>query len=314
MGTGATTATRPVDDRLPLRPRWPTDMSANGLDDAIYAASKELRGRGAPEPDVLFLMATGVDLLGTSYEVTWRLPLESVAGAPRCWRGLTLLAAETRTTCFWFLEDAPGDPQTGNAPAQDELPWARGFPCWLAACSGATVCVHTSAGYALPADDGVVRAGGLALVRDHINLSGGTPLFGLGESRLGPIFPDQTRVHHEGLRLLALRHGERLGIPLSEGVAACTAGPSIATRAERAFYARAGAHIAVQGLAAPLLAAAHAGLSCLALVAVIDADGETALESQLAAADSLAPALQDLLFALGPELGALARELREDPL
>ncbi len=285
-------------------------MTSNVLDDSIYAASKELEGRGAPAPDVLFLLGTGVGLLPSSFDASWRLPLERVAGVPPIWRSSHLLAAESGGMSFWFIEDAPGEnPRGGGHPAEE--PWARAFPVWLAACSGATVCVLTAAGSALPDESGATAEGKLALIRDHINFSGTTPLRGLGESRLGPLFPDQTQVHDAALRGAGLAHAERLGLPVVEGVVACTTGPALETPAERTFYARAGASVAVQDLAGPLIAMSHAGLACLAIVAVLDSGEDVDVAAMVAGADRLAPALDELLNVLTPHLADRALALRE---
>jgi len=289
-------------------------MSPTALDESVYPASKELRGRGAPDPDVLLLMATGVGLLPSSFHAQWQLPLESVAGVPRAWRGLTLSAAESNGATFWFLDDAPGEADFpgGETTAPGPEPWMRAFPAWLAACSGATLCVHTSAGTRLGPTAAEDR-GRIGLVRDHINLSGRTPLAGLGESRLGPLFPDQSRLHHPGLRRLALQHAERLGLRPLEGVAACTAGPALETPAERAYYHRAGADFAVQGLADPLIALAHSSLSCLSLVALIGAgDDAPDVAGIVESATEVAPALEDLLRELAPDLAKVAFEEREE--
>ncbi|MBI5362737.1 MAG: purine-nucleoside phosphorylase, partial [Planctomycetes bacterium] len=62
-------------------------------------------------------------------------------------------------------------------------------------------------------------------------------------------------------------------MPLGEGIAACAPFRALETPAERRYWSRAGADVAVQGLATPQHAAAHSGLSVLALVAVTDAGG-----------------------------------------
>ncbi len=293
-------------------------MTHPSLDESVYSASKELRGRGAPDPDVLFLMATGVGLLPSSFELTWKLPLANIAGIPHAWRGQELIAAERKDATYWFLEDSPGEsgfPSTGGA-SLIEAPWVRAFPAWLAACSGASLCVHTSAG-SLLGQHGNAGALQLGLVSDHINLSGRTPLYGLGDSRVGPIFPDQSRIHHGGLRKSASAMAKKLGIGVIEGVVACTAGPAMETPAEQSFYARIGADFAVQNLAAPLIAMSHAGLACLAVVALLDhSESSDSSPSEvrgiLERAESLAPAMEELLVALTPELCKLSFELREE--
>jgi hypothetical protein len=285
-------------------------MSLSTLDECVFTASKELHGRGAPDPEVLFLMATGLGLLPTAYQSSWQMPLEKIAGVPRAWRNKTLFAAERKDATFWFLEDAPGEesfPSSSASDREDEA-WVRAFPTWLAACSGATICVHTSAGTTV----GETARPGLGLVSDHINLSGRSPLHGLGESRLGPLFPDQSQIHHPGLRKLALKHGRRLGINVQEGVVACTSGPTIETTAERLFYGRAGADFAVQGLSDALISMSHAGLACLSVVGLIDGDNTGDVGDIVESAEALAPSLEELLGALGHDLATAAFEMREE--
>jgi len=153
------------------------------------------------------------------------------------------------------------------------------------------------------------------LVRDHINFSGKTPLVGLGESRLGPLFPDTARLHHEGLRAGALKLARKLGVPLVEAIAACTPGPALDTPAEREWWSRAGADVAVQNIATPYLACAHAGLALLSVVAVTDSgEGMENMAGIVQQADKLAPALEELLQSLAPELkDAAASAGADDP-
>jgi purine-nucleoside phosphorylase len=209
------------------------------------------------------------------------------------------------------MEDAPGPPEHGSHQPFGEEPWVRGYPCWLAAAAGAPVCVHASAGLALArARHKPIAEGSLALVSDHINMSGRTPLIGLGDSKLGPLFPDQSRLHLESLRKTALKRAKKLGVPAVEAVAACTSGPAVETPAERAFWAKAGADVAVQGLAVPMLACAHAGLAVLAVVCVTDGgEGIADVGAIVRRADAMAPALEDLVVALAPDLMMAANEL-----
>lgn len=284
------------------------------LDAAVAAARADLKKRGIPAPDVFFFLGTGVGMLPTALKSPLRLPLGKLAGVPDAWKDVMLHAGQLGSMSVWLIEDAPGAQEHGISETPGEPAWTRGFPCWLAKQAGARVCVHTSAGQALgEAQSGAPVAGSLALVSDHINLSGRTPLFALGSSTLGPLFPDQTTLHHAGLRHAALRRGKKLGVPIVEAIACCAPAPAIETPAERLFWARAGAQVAAQGLATPLLACAHAGLAVLAVVAVTDSGaGLQRVGDLVAQADKLAPAIEELLTSLAPDLAKVATELADE--
>jgi purine-nucleoside phosphorylase len=278
-------------------------MQPSALDQAVFPAAGELERRGAVAPQALFLLGTGVGLLASRMERELRHPLEKLPTTPGPWRSALLHTGQFHGLSVWMLEDSPADLE----PA--DLPWAEAFPVWLAAAAGAAALIHVSAGTALVGGEReALPLGSLAVIRDHINLSGRTPLVGLGETRLGPIFPDQSRVHDARLRERALAAAVKLGLSAHEAIAACTLAPSLDTPAERRFFALAGADVAVQGLATPLLAAAHAGLGTLAIVALTDRGSEPVDMSRTATlASALAPALDDWLWALAE---AVQEEMR----
>lgn len=288
-------------------------MSAALIDSAVDPAAEALAELDFPRPAALLLLGTGLGTLPGSLELLEHLPLAELPGVPRAWAHLELCAGRTGRQVLWLLADAPGEPELGGSPATSEPAWVAGFPCWLAAACGATLLVHTAAGSALelPAAQGPpIEPGCLALISDHVNLSGRTPLIGMGESRLGPLFPDVSRLHCVELRQRALAIGAERGLKVVEAIAACTLGPTLDTPAERAWLARTGCQIAVQGLANPLIAAAHAGLAALCVVAVTDrGEGRLDMRAILDRSEQLAPALEELIEVLFPDLGALAQSL-----
>lgn len=268
------------------------------LDDAVFPARAALRERGALAPVALFSAATGLGLLTGRLSRAGRLPLEGVEGVPEAWRGALLHWGELHGLPVWLLEDEP-EPCLDL----DRRPWTRAFPVWLAAAAGASALVQTSAACALSQ----LELGTLALASDHLHLGGPSPLTGLGDSRLGPMFPDQSRLHDPHLRADALEQCARLGLHGCEAVFACTASPALETPAEQAWYRAAGADVSVQGLAPTLLAAAHAGLGTLAVgVVVARAGARLDIAGIAAAARRLAPALDDLLSDLAAAAGARA--------
>lgn len=225
------------------------------------------------------------------------MPLARIDGMPRPWREGVLAWGDFHGLAVWMLDDAPLEPEDGE-PA-----WLRSFPVWLAAASGASALLHASAGIALVRDGKSLPVGSLAFAADHLNLSGSSPLVGIGESQLGPMFPDQTRVHDPHLRRAALAAAERLGVAANEAVVACTSGPTLDTPAERRFYARAGADVAVQDLAGPLIAAAHAGLGTLATIVVVAEERDDVDVARIASlCQAVAPALDDLFWQLAADV------------
>jgi purine-nucleoside phosphorylase len=275
------------------------------LDECVERARASLAQRGAARPSALFLLGTGAGALPGRLARAGRVPLSKLDGAPRVWGDVLVHWGELDGLGVWLLEDAALEPESAE-PA-----WTAAFPVWLAAAAGASTLVLTSAGAALDGDE-APPLGALALVRDHLNLSGGSPLAGLRESRLGPLFPDQTQLHDAALRRAALARCKSLGLEAREVVAACTLGPSLETPAERAFFARAGAQVSAQRLATPLIAAAHAGLGALAIVVVTHAGAGAVDVGRIAAASrALAPALDDLLAALAADVQRAARAALE---
>ena len=169
----------------------------------------------------------------------------------------------------WILEDAPGPPDRGALPAEDEPTWVRGFPCWLGAAAGASVLVHTSAGSSLV---DAIPASSLAVVSDHLNLSGRTPLLGpLRVEARARSSPTSCVFHHAALRARAIAIGARARARAARGRSRPPRPDRRSRRPPSAASSRAPAReVAVQGLESPLLAAAHAGLAVLAIVCVTD--------------------------------------------
>jgi purine-nucleoside phosphorylase len=212
------------------------------LDDVVFPLRERLRGVGVADPDVLLFLGTGVGFLPSRLDQAMELELGELLPDGEPWSAQVLRTGVLAGAQVWCVEDVSGDP----AGFEVEEPWMRALPVWLAASAGCSVAVHTSAASALsPA----APRRGLAVVSDHLNVSGASPLLGLGESKLGPLFPDLSRLYHEGLRGAAAQRAAALGIELPEVVAACTLGPALETAAERRMLATLGADVAVPDLA-----------------------------------------------------------------
>lgn len=274
-----------------------------GLDATVESLAAQLEDRRVPAPSTLLMLSTGVGLLPERTTGTVQVAFDDLRGVPAPWDGATLTAGDLGPLAVWIVDDLSGDALDDGGP-----PWRRALPIWLAAVAGAETLVHVTAGVAL-GTGAAPRAEGLGLAADHINLSGRTPLTGLGTTTLGPLFPDQSTLHDGVLRHRALELASENGITAAEVVVACTTGPSLDTAAECRFYARAGADVAVQGAAWPYVAAAHAGLSTLGVVALCASVEERLdLRRILERAEKAAPAIEELIVKLAPTLASFADE------
>jgi purine-nucleoside phosphorylase len=189
---------------------------------------------------------------------------------------------------------------------QGYTPHQAVFPVRLAAQLGARVLILTNASGGLRPE---LRSGELALVRDHLNLTGMNPLCGELPPDWGPRFPDLSAAYDPRLARLARRLAAEQGIELGEAVYAGLLGPSYETPAEVRMLRGMGADLAGMSTVLEVIAARHMGVACLALSLVANAAAGLAAaplthEEVLAGAAAGAQKLRGLLRALleSPEL------------
>ena len=99
------------------------------------------------------------------------------------------------------------------------------------------------------------------LIRDHVNLTGRTPLLGPNDDRLGPRFPDMSTAYSPRLRDLA----RSVDPELEEAVYGGFLGPTYETPAEVRMAATLGAELVGMSTVLETIAAVHAGAEVLAV-------------------------------------------------
>lgn len=110
-----------------------------------------------------------------------------------------------------------------------------------------------------------MEPGDLVLISDHLNLTARNPLAGPNDERLGPRFPDMSRVYGQELRDLARVCGDETGVALAEGVYAWFLGPSYETPAEVQMAKRMGADLVGMSTVPEAIAARHMGAEVLGM-------------------------------------------------
>ncbi len=167
--------------------------------------------------------------------------------------------------------------------------------------AGARVVVLTNAAGGI---DPALRPGQVVLIRDHLNLTGKSPLSGPNPpARYGPRFVDLTDLYASNLRLLAGSVDPSLG----EGIYAALPGPHYETPAEVAMLRLAGADLVGMSTALEAIAVRHLGASVLGLSLVTNLAAGISPEplshsEVVAAAETAAPRLGELLARLVPRL------------
>jgi purine-nucleoside phosphorylase len=146
--------------------------------------------------------------------------------------------------------------------------WQVAFPVYLAHKMGAsTLLVTNAAGGINPA----FKPGTIMLIRDHINLTGTSPLIGPNAPDLGPRFPSMRDAYDPELRDLALRTAAAAGIPVAEGVYVAMIGPQYETDAELRMLERIGADAVGMSTVPEVIAARHAGMRVLGISVIANA-------------------------------------------
>lgn len=112
--------------------------------------------------------------------------------------------------------------------------------------------------------------GDLAVITDHINFMGISPLIGPNDAKLGPRFPDMIEPYSKRLIEVADKIAKEQGITLRKGVYIGVTGPNLETRAEYRFMRMIGADLVGMSTVPEVIVGVHAGLEILALSIVTD--------------------------------------------
>jgi purine-nucleoside phosphorylase len=109
------------------------------------------------------------------------------------------------------------------------------------------------------------QPGSLMVIRDHINLTGITPLRGPVLPGWGPRFPDQSQLYSHELSTVLRQAGADVGTVLTEGIYVYSTGPGFETPAEIRAYAGLGADAVGMSTVHEVVAANAIGMKIAAL-------------------------------------------------
>jgi len=168
---------------------------------------------------------------------------------------------------------------------------------------GARIAVLTNAAGGL---DPTFGPGTLMVMRDHINLTGRSPLMGPNADELGQRFPDLTDAWSPRLRERLRAAAAAEDVPLAEGIYVGLTGPAFETPAEVRMLASLGGHAVGMSTVLECIAARWVGLEVCGVSLVTNAGagytGEPLTHEEVLASGLIA----------GPRLARVLRRFIED--
>ena len=267
------------------------------MKDNLDRAAAAVRALTDMSPVVGVVLGSGLGAFADALEDAVEIPYDDIPGWPQA----TALG-HAGTLVVGSFGGVPVAVMRGRAHLYEGLPPAKVvFGIRVLGLLGIRTLVLTNA---VGAIDDHLRPGQLALISDHINLQGQSPLVGPNDESLGPRFPDMSNAYDADLRAAAREAAGRLGLELGEGVYAAWLGPAFETPAEIRMLRTLGADLVGMSTAPEVLAARHMGIRCLAISCVTNLaagvspepiDHEQVLEIGARAAGSLVSLLRELV-------------------
>jgi purine-nucleoside phosphorylase len=208
--------------------------SVGGRAEQVATAAAAVASRlGGRRPEIAVVLGSGLGLVADRVREAVRISYADIPGfsVPTVEGHKGELVAGTLGGKDVLVQSGRFHMYEGHTPDEAALP-VRVF-----ASLGVRILIVTNAAGGIRA---TFAPGTLMLIRDHINLTGQSPLTGTvlpGEQR----FPDMSVAYDHKLRRLAHDVAGRLGMPLEEGVYAALPGPSYETPAEIQYLDRIGA-------------------------------------------------------------------------
>jgi purine-nucleoside phosphorylase len=242
---------------MPPISQIPPSSIAARLDDCVFA----IRKRVSIEPRVGVVLGSGLGAFADTLDDLVKIPYADLPHMPS-----SAVLGHAGNLCFGRVAGVPVVCMQGRVHLYEGHPVERVVQgVRTMARMGVPRVLLTNAAGGL---DSSWAPGDLMVVRDHLNLSGISPLVGANDDALGPRFPDMTVAYDSELRAMLAAVAREAGIVLREGVYAALLGPSYETPAEVRMVRQLGAQAVGMSTVHEVIALRHMGvrvgaLSCI---------------------------------------------------
>jgi xanthosine phosphorylase len=280
----------------------PLSFSLDDAAEPTLATAIDVLQAAAPEfqPRIGLILGSGLGALADALEDAVAIAYADLPGFPR-----PTVEGHDGRMVLGRLEGLPVACLQGRVHLYEGVPAsAVNVPVRTLKALGCEILVLTNAAGSLRTEIG---AGAIALIADHINMLGQSPLVGANDDAIGPRFPDLSEVYDPALREQLVRIAKGLGIELASGVYLAVLGPSFETPAEIRAFRALGADLVGMSTVPEAISARHAGLRVVGLSVVTNlaaglGAGSLSHEETLGQASTAAASLAQLLRAFCREL------------
>jgi purine-nucleoside phosphorylase len=249
-------STAPIDSSLRIRP---IDQPAR-----VAALVAAVRARTKIVPEIGIVLGSGLGALADDLSDAVAIPFAELPGWP-----VATAPGHVGRLLVGVLAGRPVVMLQGRLHLYEgNDPGLVVQPVLLFHALGARIVVLTNAAGGLNPSFGPST---LMVMRDHINLTGYSPLLGPNADALGPRFPDLTDAWSPRLRERLHAAGVREGVPLEEGVYIGLTGPNYETPAEVRMLAGLGGHAVGMSTVLECIAARWVGLEVCGVSLVTNA-------------------------------------------
>jgi purine-nucleoside phosphorylase len=224
-------------------------------------AAEHIRERIAVTPRVAIVLGSGLGAVADTLERPIFIPYEEIPNFPR-----STVEGHSGRLVVGLLAGVPVAVMQGRVHGYEGYSaFEVTFPIRVLGRLGIATAVVTNAAGGIRT---ALKQGELVLISDHINLTGGNPLIGKNDARLGQRFFDLTEAYSKRLRKVASEAAAAHGFSLDEGVYLAVTGPSYETPAEIRAFRVMGADLVGMSTVHEVIVARHMGIEVLGLSCV----------------------------------------------
>ena len=219
----------------------------------IYRCYESIRERIPFRPKLALVLGSGLGDYADTVQVEGVIPYEEITDFPR-----STVEGHKGQFVFAHIRQVPVVMMQGRVHYYEGYPMEDVvLPVRLMHLMGAGTLFLTNAAGGV---NHQFQAGDLMMITDQISCFVPSPLIGANDDRLGPRFPDMSRIYDPDLQQVIRQAGEALGISLKEGVYLQLTGPAYESPAEVRMVRTLGADAVGMSTACEAMAARHMGM------------------------------------------------------